>query len=97
MNTIKSNWTFDADVDLTEVGKEFSKILQEEIDWEVMVDILTEIGWTKIELPNKFLPVSGIELHKWREQNLTGNWKAHGGTWLFEKEKDAVVFALRWT
>jgi len=79
-----------------EIAEQMAREIQKEIDWGVMADLLVESGWTKVKLPNKFLPVSGIELHQWREKNLTGKWKAHEDIWLFEKEKDATIFILRW-
>lgn len=76
---------------------ELAKILKEEIDWETRSSILEELGWTRVTLKNKFLPVSGVELHRWREENLKGIWVGHGEEWLFEKAEDATVFALRWS
>lgn len=73
-----------------------SKQIQEDIDQRIMFDLLIESGWTKIELPSKWLPTSGVELHEWREKNLTGHYKAHENVWIFEKSEDAVIFALRW-
>lgn len=79
-----------------ELEQELARTLQEEIDWEVLSSILEEMGWTRVTLENKFLPVSLVELHRWREENLKGQWKGHGGEWMFEKAEDATVFALRW-
>jgi len=79
------------------IAEDLGKKIQEEIDRQVLFDLLVSIGWTRIELPNKFLPVSGAELHKWREQNLTGHYRGHENTWLFENSQDAVIFALRWS
>jgi hypothetical protein len=79
------------------IAEDLSRQMKEEIDRKILFDLLVEIGWTRIELPNKFLPVSGVELHKWREQNLTGHYRAHEHIWLFEKSQDAVLFALRWS
>ena len=80
-----------------ELEAELAKVLQEEIDREVLFDLLVECGWTRIELPSKWLPISGVEIHEWRQKNLKGKWKGHENTWLFEKSEDAVVFALRWS
>lgn len=75
---------------------EAAERLAREIDRDLFFNLLVDIGWTRIELPSKWLPVSGVEIHEWRERNLTGEWKAHDNVWLFEKEKDAVIFALKW-
>ena len=80
-----------------ELEAELTRALQEEIDREILFELLVDCGWTRIELPNKFLPVSGQELHEWRQKNLTGHYKAHEHTWLFEKAEDAVIFSLKWS
>ena len=81
-----------------EIVKTLSKEIAKGIDFEILTTILVDsCGWTKVELPNKFLSASGIELHEWRKKNLTGNWKAHENVWLFEKSEDAVIFSLRWS
>ena len=76
---------------------ELAKTLQEEIDWEVMIDILTEIGWTKIETTWSCQSVEdAYELKEWCSRNIEDHYKARGKTWIFAKEKDAVKFSLRW-
>lgn len=74
-----------------------AKILQEEIDQEILFDLLQQIGWTRVELASKWLPVTGIELHEWREANLTGHWHAHSNIWMFENKNDAALFKLTWS
>ena len=81
-----------------EYEKEISKVLQEEIDWEVMIDIMTEIGWTKIEMkwPHQMSARDAHEVKEWCRANLKGNYQGRQRIWLFELEKDASMFALRW-
>lgn len=79
-----------------EIAQGLSKQIAQEIDFELLTDVLIACGWTKIVLPSKWLPVSGVGIHEWREKNLTGKYKAHENVWLFEKSEDAVVFSLRW-
>ena len=74
-----------------------AKILQEEIDQEILFDLLQQMGWTRVELASKWLPVTGIELHEWREANLTGHWRAHNNVWMFENKNDAALFKLTWS
>ena len=85
------------DIDLPDLAEQAAKILQEEIDREILFDMLTQVGWTRVELASKWLSVTGIELHEWRKANLTGRWYAHENVWIFEKAEDAVVFTLRWS
>ena len=87
------------DTDYNANYEEVAKVLQEEIDWEVMIDIMTEIGWTKVEMtwPHRMSEVDAHEVKEWCRTNLQGNYNGRARTWLFEKEKDAVLFALRWS
>ena len=79
--------------------EEMAKILQEEIDWEVMIDIMTEMGWTKIEMtwPHQMSAQDAHEVKEWCRANLKGNYNGRQRIWLFELEKDASMFVLRWS
>ena len=81
-----------------EYEKEITKVLQEEIDWEVMIDIMTEAGWTKIEMswPHRMSAVDAYEVKEWCRANLQGHYQGRARIWLFEKEQDATMFVLRW-
>ena len=77
---------------------ELAKTLQEEIDWEVIIDILTEIGWTKIEMKwaHRMSAQDAHEVKEWCRANLKGNYQGRQRIWLFELEKDASMFIMRW-
>ena len=79
-----------------EIANEMAKQKAQEIDFELLTDVLIACGWTKVTLDNGALTCTGLELHDWRERNLTGRWKAHNKVWLFENSQDAVVFTLKW-
>lgn len=98
---LSSKWTVELVPGEIEMGKdiekELAKILQEEIDWEVTCNIMTQHGWTKITTSwdVKSLEES-YEIKSWCEAHLKGHRKARGKIWLFELEKDASMFAIRW-
>lgn len=79
--------------------EEVAKILQEEIDWEIMQDIMVRVGWTKIEMdwPARTSETALHEIKEWCRANLQGHYNGRAKIWLFEKEKDAVMFSLRWS
>ncbi len=84
-SALKAKWT--------QINEKFTKIFQEEIDWEVLSTLLVEQGWTKVEIsPDRMYIVE-----KWLEENIQGKYKVRGTTWLVESEKDATMFILRWT
>jgi len=78
-------------------AEEAARRMAEDIDQRIMFDLLQEMGWTRVELSSKWLPVTGIELHEWREANLTGQGRAHNNVWMFENKNDAAIFKLTWS
>jgi hypothetical protein len=76
---------------LDEMGKRMS----EEIDFEILCGMLTQIGWTKVILsPMTWETGSLIDL--WVETNVKGNFETMGLVWIFENDKDAMWFKLKW-
>jgi hypothetical protein len=81
-----------------ELEKEFSKILQEEIDWEIMIGLLKEVGYTHITMPwpTRMDEVKAHTIKEWCRDNLKENYQGRGQDWLFKSEKDATMFVLKW-
>lgn len=82
-----------------QMADQAAKILQEEIDWEVMIDILTEVGWTKVNIdwPRQMSAADAHAVKEWCRNNLQGNYNGRNRIWLFEKSQDAIMFSLRWS
>ena len=79
------------------IEKELAKTLQEEIDWEITCDLMKQCGWTVVKTSwNSKSIEEAYELREWCDKHLTGHRKGRGDTWLFEKEKDASMFIMRW-
>jgi len=78
---------------------ELARVLQEEIDWEILSSVFVESGWTKVESPHTgaLTEVGEHEVKSWCKQNLKGHYKARGKDWLFERAEDATWFSLRWS
>lgn len=96
VRVLKANWSrVDAeehDPYLNEISKEAVARLQEEIDWELKSDILIKQGWTQVKISDDV-----VEL-KWIADNCKGrvHHNPSGLEWIFENEKDAIAFILRW-
>lgn len=81
-----------------EILKSESRRISEEVDWKIICYTLTEVGWIKIKTSWSCLSVEdAYNLKEWCAANIKGHYKARGNTWLFEREKDATMFILRWT
>lgn len=82
------------------IAKEMSRQIAEEIDWEILCDILVSVGWRKIKLSVAWSSMTSdfqYEVKAWLSKNIKGHYKGRGREWLFENEKDAILFALRWS
>lgn len=75
----------------------FAEELQEEIDRSVIIQILEDYGWTKIDLSHKIHSLKTVvEMDTWCKSHAKDGYSHCHRTWVFKSEKDAVLFALRW-
>lgn len=81
------------------IVEDMAKLIQEEIDWEIMCDMMKTIGWTEVKMTwDGYMKESDAHMIKeWCKANLTGMYRARGNTWVFAKEKDASMFILKWS
>lgn len=66
-----------------------------EIDFEILSNMLIELGWTKVIL-KPMTWEDGLLIDHWVAQNTKGHYQTMGLVWLFEYEHDANWFKLRW-
>lgn len=78
-----------------EIANELAKILQEEIDKEIVTKVSIKMfqdrGWYTVTCDTPIEDIGG-----WM-QNVKGNWRTFYNIYLFEEEKDATLFRLTWT
>ncbi len=80
-----------------DIADKMAREIQEEIDWEIMCDMFKSVGWTEIKLTWPEMTASRAhEIKEWSRQHLKGHYKGRGRTWIFELEKDATLFILKW-
>lgn len=81
-----------------EIEDELANTLKEEIDWGIMCDMMVKLGYTKVEMkwPERINEVLAHEIKEWCRATLQGHYQGRSNIWLFAKEKDAVLFSLRW-
>jgi hypothetical protein len=90
---ISDKWTLE-DIEELNIDKEFSKILQEQIDWDILVkSLILHGGWHKVIL-SKF---DRLEVDAWCKEHICGKYESRGSTWVFKEEKDYILFLLRWS
>lgn len=70
--------------------------MEASINFEILADVLTRFGWYQFKLDYSPPSRTWQQVVEWVDHNCSGERREHSGTWLFELEKDATVFALRW-
>ena len=67
-----------------------------EINFNTLTDELCRSGWTKVIL-TPMTTERSAEIDLWIDHKCIGEYKTMGLVWLFENEKDAIMFTLVWT
>ena len=79
-----------------ELEERMSKILAEEIDWELISEMMVSAGWTIVNLSRFKDRYHAIDIDSWIEENCSGKHMKRSKTYVFEKSQDAEWFSLRW-
>lgn len=74
---------------------EKAKELADEMDAEVLRSMLSEIGWHQVVL-GVMDSEQSYQIDLWVEDNVKGRMWTRGLVWLFEDDRDAMWFKLRW-
>lgn len=80
----------------TSITGQAAKILQEEIDWEILASMFVASGWIMIDLPRFHDRYEAIDVELWIDENCSGKHMKRGKTFVFEQKQDAEWFSLRW-
>jgi hypothetical protein len=79
-----------------EIINRAGKQMAEEIDFGILADLLKEIGWVEIEFEPHVESILLYEIQNWMQDNCKGLFRSRGKRFLFELEKDASWFLLKW-
>ena len=80
-----------------ELAAAMSQAIAEEIDWEIMCNLMTQVGWHKVRASTQYSMGDYAVVKQWLNETVKGHYKCRFNTWLFERSEDAVWFALRWS
>jgi hypothetical protein len=75
-----------------EIMEQAASELAREIDREVLWGMLVGIGWRRVMINRNYT----LEINDWLVNNCKGPYEFHNRDFLFEDEKDATMFILRW-
>jgi hypothetical protein len=73
-----------------------AKEMQQEMDREILWGMLSEIGWTRVMLDRLQDNNHAVDITHWLKENCKGAYERNGRDFLFELEKDASMFILKW-
>ena len=77
---------------ITGLGKQ----MQQEIDREILWGMLEGIGWTRVMLPRLIDNHHAVDITHWLAINCKHPFERSGRDFIFESQKDANWFKLRW-
>ena len=77
---------------LDKAGKQMAN----DIDREVLWGMLQGIGWTRVMIPTLGSRQQTIDILIWLEENCKDAFERNGRDFIFENQKDANWFVLRW-
>lgn len=79
-----------------QMAEKLSAELRHDIDFEVLSNMLIELGWHRRFVNYQPPERSWILVKDWADKNCKGHHQEHRGIWLFENAQDANWFTLRW-
>lgn len=78
-----------------EIINEASKRFANSIDRHIMASMLVENGYFEVVV-DPWVHGSANDIDNWCDANCENNWFNEGNRWLFESNKDAIIFRLKW-
>lgn len=79
-----------------EIIQELATEMQSEIDFNILSDMLIQLGWQRVVLPRFSSREHAVDIKLWCEDNIKNPWESRGSTFVFESDADANWFTLRW-
>jgi len=79
-----------------EIADRLGSKMAQEIDREILWGMLQGIGWTRVMLPRYIDNNHAIDITYWLEETVKNPFERNGRDFIFESQKDANWFILRW-
>ena len=79
-----------------EIANKMGNQMARDIDREVLWGMLKDIGWTRVMIDRLQDNNHAVDITYWLEENCQGSFERNGRDFIFENEKDATMFILRW-
>lgn len=79
-----------------EIADQMGQDMAREIDREILWGMLEGLGWTRVMLPTLGNGEQAVDIIVWIEENCKFAVERNGRDFMFESERDANWFKLRW-
>jgi hypothetical protein len=79
-----------------EITNKLGQDMAREIDREILWGMLEGLGWTRVMLPTLGNGEQAVDIIVWIEENCKFAVERNGRDFMFESERDANWFKLRW-
>jgi hypothetical protein len=73
-----------------------ARAMAEEIDNGILFDMLTQVGWTRVEL-SRLTRTDNRDMNTWMHSECKKHWHRRGKVWVFESREEAALFKLTWS
>ncbi len=79
-----------------EILDELGTKMQSEIDREILWGMLKGMGWTRVMIDRFQDNKHAVDITHWLNENCEGSYERNGRDFIFENDRDAINFILKW-
>lgn len=79
-----------------QIVEELGTKMQSEIDREILWGMLKGMGWTRVMIDRFQDNKHAVDITYWLKENCQGSYERNGRDFIFENDRDAVNFILKW-
>ncbi len=79
-----------------EIIAELGTKMQSEIDREILWGMLKGMGWTRVMIDRFQDNKHAVDITYWLKENCQGAYERNGRDFIFENDRDAINFILKW-
>ncbi len=79
-----------------QIANDLSTAIRDEMDFEILVGMLVQLGWKKVVLTKIHNRKSVINILQWCDEHIKHPFQHREHTFVFLNEGDAINFTLRW-
>ncbi len=79
-----------------DIVDKMGQALANEMDQHILIGFMLALGWKEV-IADPWQHGSLSVIQGWIENNIANPYMNMGNRWVFEQEKDAPMFALKWS